>query len=111
VLIDNIGFDPRPPRDVDIKEKDVKVFHTAWGKNAEWYMPTRIRAECMHTGALACVCACKHACREERAAASGIATPRWRRDSETPLPSGPRMSSTARGQSDGSTRLSKTLSM
>ena len=81
VLIDNIGFDPRPPRDGDVKEKDVKVFHQAWGKNAEWYMPMRMRAE------------------------------RWRRDPETPLPSGPSTSSTARGQSDGSTRLSKTLSM
>ena len=37
VLVDNIGFDPRPPRDGDVKEKDIEVFHTAWGKDAEWY--------------------------------------------------------------------------
>jgi hypothetical protein len=36
VLIDNIGFDARPPRDGDVKEKEVKVLETAWGKNAEW---------------------------------------------------------------------------
>lgn len=36
LLIDNIGFDPRPPRDGDVTEKDVQVFHTAWGKDASW---------------------------------------------------------------------------
>lgn len=31
-----IGFDERPARDGDVKEKDVQVFHTAWGKDATW---------------------------------------------------------------------------
>ena len=37
VLADNIGFDARPPRDGNVKEKDIDIFHSAWGKTAEWY--------------------------------------------------------------------------
>jgi hypothetical protein len=36
VLSDCIGFEERAPRDGDVKEKDVKVFYTAWGNGAHW---------------------------------------------------------------------------
>ena len=32
----NMGFDERPPRDGDVREKEVKVFKTAWGQHAVW---------------------------------------------------------------------------
>uniref|UniRef100_A0A7S4P5V2 Uncharacterized protein n=1 Tax=Guillardia theta TaxID=55529 RepID=A0A7S4P5V2_GUITH len=33
-LMTNIGFDQRPARDVDVQEKEVKVFAAAWGADA-----------------------------------------------------------------------------
>ncbi len=35
ILRDEIGFDERPNRDMDVRERDIDVFHTAWGKGAE----------------------------------------------------------------------------
>jgi len=35
IIRDQIGFDERPNRDGEIKEKDANVFKTAWGKDAE----------------------------------------------------------------------------